>query len=109
MDVRTPKSNSNGAQPHPWIAALPTCGQHGGHIQRLGVRAAHVLNAVDWVLMGRPIRFTQARDLLRKDSERASKIVQDSNTAQVRTLRERLARSDGLYAPRFTSLTEAYC
>ena len=104
MDMRTSKSNSNGAQPHPWIAALPTCGQHGGHIQRLGVRAARALNAVDWVLMGRLIRFTQARDLLRKNSERAPKIVHDSNAAQVRTLRERLARSDGLYAPPFTLL-----
>jgi hypothetical protein len=53
--------------------------------------------------MERLIRFTQAHDLLKKNAERAQKLAQESNAAletyqkQVRTLEERLARSDGMY------------
>jgi hypothetical protein len=56
----------------------------------------------DRALMERLIRFAQAHDLLKKNAERAQKLAQESNAAletyqrQVRTLEERLARSDGM-------------
>jgi len=57
----------------------------------------------DRALMERLIRFAQAHDLLKKNADRAQKLAQESNVAletyqrQVRTLEERLARSDDMY------------
>ena len=57
----------------------------------------------DRALMEWLILFAQAHDLLKKNSERAQKLAQESNAAldmyqrQVRTLEEHLERANGLY------------
>ncbi|KAN0139102.1 hypothetical protein V8E53_003104 [Lactarius tabidus] len=100
-------TNSNGTtySPGPGTpgSSLHSPLSDGRHVQGRGIHAARVLIADDCALVERLIWFAQARDLLKKNSERAPKPAQDSNAAletnqrQVQTLEEQLAGSDSLH------------